>query len=52
MDKLCDLVFVDVDPQIRYLRLRNRNTMSLNQAKVLEGSILPNDVKRNVTLYH
>lgn len=52
MDKLCDLVFfVDVDPQIRYLRLRNRNTMSLNQAKVLEGSILPNDVKKERSHY-
>jgi dephospho-CoA kinase len=47
MDKLCDYVFfVDVDPQLRYIRLRNRNTMALNDASSLEKSILDNEEKK------
>lgn len=50
MEKLCDFVlFVDVDPQLRYIRLKYRNTMSLNDAKNLEDSIFSNDKKKEMS---
>jgi dephospho-CoA kinase len=39
--------FLYVDPQLRYIRLRSRNTMALNDAQSLEKSIIDNDIKKN-----